>query len=112
MLLHNGQVVRATLAGSTWAALETALRQGCPRAGAECEVRRNGEVLLVSPVHGVRMRPGSTACKPSWRRNPPTTPRRIPGSAGSKGRLALVRLCRRAGPLHALLLPRCLQYRP
>ena len=50
-LLRDGHVLLATLAPSTWPALERELRQGCPSPEAECEIRRNGETFVVSPVH-------------------------------------------------------------
>ena len=49
-LLHNGHIVRGTFPPSTWASLESELRDHCRALAAECEINRQGEAVLVLPV--------------------------------------------------------------
>ena len=58
VLLHDGRVLRATVATAEWTLLEAELRRACPHAGAECEIRHQGETYLVSAVRGARLGPG------------------------------------------------------
>ena len=57
-LLHNGRILRATLPPSAWPSLESELQRGCPAPESECEIRRNGETFLVSPLHEAWLGPG------------------------------------------------------
>ena len=50
-LLRDGRIVRASVPASTWPMLESELQRACPRNDAECEIRRNGESWLVSPLN-------------------------------------------------------------
>ncbi len=54
-LLENGRILQASIPLAEWGALENELRSGCRQALAECEVRRNGETFLVSPVRDARL---------------------------------------------------------
>ena len=49
-LLENGRILQASIPKADWGALENELRTRCRQPLAECEVRRNGETFLVSPV--------------------------------------------------------------
>jgi signal transduction histidine kinase len=49
-LVRDGHILRATLPHSDWPWLESELQRSCLKADAECEIRRNGETWLVSPV--------------------------------------------------------------
>jgi len=50
-LVRDGHIVQATVAQAAWPALESELRRACSTNNAECEIRRNGESWLVSPLH-------------------------------------------------------------
>jgi signal transduction histidine kinase len=57
VLLRDGHVIRATIPAASWAALEQELARACSPAGAECEIHRNGESWLVSPLHEAWLAP-------------------------------------------------------
>ncbi len=50
VLLRDGHIVRSSIPVSAWPAIETDLKRGCGSFDAECEIRRNGESWLVSPL--------------------------------------------------------------
>jgi len=54
-LLRDGRVLRATFAANTWAGLEEQLRERCAKPDAECEINRDGQTLLVLPIHETRL---------------------------------------------------------
>jgi len=56
-LLRDGRIVRASIPAAAWPALESELRRACPGHDSECEVRRNGESWLVSPLHEAALGP-------------------------------------------------------
>jgi signal transduction histidine kinase len=58
VLLRNGKILEASVPRATWAALENELHSGCREPLAECEIRRQGETVLVLPVQDARLGPG------------------------------------------------------
>ena len=50
-LLRDGHIVRASVPVSAWPALERELQRACSQYNAECEIRRDNETWLVSPLH-------------------------------------------------------------
>ncbi len=54
-LLENGRILQASIPKADWGALENELRTRCQQPLAECEVRRNGETFLVSPVRDAQL---------------------------------------------------------
>jgi signal transduction histidine kinase len=58
VLLRNGRVLESTLPRAQWPWLESQLQSGCRQPLAECEIRRQGEGLLVLPVQDARLGSG------------------------------------------------------
>ena len=56
-LLRDGRIVRASVPVGAWPALESELQRACSNHDTECEIRRNGESWLVSPLHEAGLGP-------------------------------------------------------
>jgi hypothetical protein len=50
-LLGDGHILRSTFPAAAAPTVEAQVRRNCARPDAECEIDRNGETLLVLPVH-------------------------------------------------------------
>ncbi len=57
-LLRDRRVLRATFASAERASVEEQLRKRCSGTGAECEIERHGETLLVLPIQEAGLGPG------------------------------------------------------
>ncbi|HWB87211.1 MAG TPA: ATP-binding protein [Bryobacteraceae bacterium] len=50
VLLHNGRIVRSTIANAQWNGLQDEIVRQCPPTALDCELVRNGEKFLAMPV--------------------------------------------------------------
>jgi signal transduction histidine kinase len=57
-LWHDGHILQASVPPDTWGSLESELRSGCGQRLGECEIRRNGETLLILPMQDARLGAG------------------------------------------------------
>jgi signal transduction histidine kinase len=53
--MQQGKVRESTLPRAKWASIENALKAACPGTLADCEIRQQGETLLVLPVQDARL---------------------------------------------------------